>query len=107
PDLETGLATSLDPRPSPEPLLRGPGEQGVARGVIRHRTVVEPQLQQVPVRRADLRPRRDAQALHDLVPVQVGPDRGELLLLGESGDPRLELVVAAPEPLGLALVAGR
>jgi hypothetical protein len=69
--------------------------------------VVEAQLEQVPVRRADLRAGRDPQDLHDLVSVEVRPDRGQLFLLGEPGDALLEVVVRPAQPLGLALVAGR
>ena len=39
------------------------------------------------------------------LPSRAGPDRGELLLLGQARDALLELVVGAGEPVGLALVA--
>ena len=68
---------------------------------------VDPQLEQVPVGLADLAPGTDAEQLHDLVAVEVGADRVELLLLGELVDPGLQLVVRPPQPLGLAPVAGR
>ena len=37
-------------------------------------------------------PRADAEQLHDLVAVEVGPDAVDLLLLAQLLDPRLELV---------------
>ena len=74
--------------------------------VLGHRAAVEAQLEQVPVGLADLPAGSDAQDLHDLVAVEVRPDRGQLLGLGELLDPRLEVVVGAPQPVGLLLVAG-
>ena len=84
-----------------------PGQQRRLGVVVGHRAVVEPQLEQEAVGLADLAARRDPEDLHDLVAVEVGPDRRQLLLLGEPRDPRLEVVVGAPQPVGLALVAGR
>src|SRR5262245_63458183 len=87
--------------------LRPPGKQCLARAVLAERPVLEPQLQQVVVRRSDLATLRDAQDLHDLVAVQVRPDRVQLLLLGQPVDPLLEMVVRRPQRGRLAGVPGR
>src|SRR4029077_15389173 len=55
---------------------RAPGSH---RAVMSERTVLEPQVQEVPVGLADARPRRDAQHRHDLVPVEIRTDCVELL----------------------------
>src|SRR5688572_32291454 len=68
--------------------------------------MLQPELEEESVRLADLRTGSDPQGLHDLVSVQVRTDGRHLLLLREARDPLLEVVVRAPEPLGLAPVAG-
>ena len=85
----------------------GPAEQLLSGPLAAHRTVLEPQLAQVSVGPADQRPRRYPQDGHDVVAVQVGPDRGQLLLGAQLGDPRLQAVVGAGQPRGLGLVPGR
>src|SRR3712207_7435135 len=47
-----------------------------------------------------------AQVLHDLAPVEVGPDAVELLLGPQGGDALLELVHALGQGPGPGLVAG-
>ena len=59
------------------------------------------------MRAADERARRDAEQRHDLVAVQVGPDPGQFLLGLKLGDPPLERVVAARQPVRLGPVPGR
>ena len=86
---------------------RPPGQQLVAGPVGAERAVLDPALEQVVVRLADVGARRQAQDLHDLGAVQVGAQRGHLLLLGELGDPVLQIVVRRPQPGGLGLVPGR
>ena len=49
----------------------------------------------------------DAEQLHDLVPVEVGAQRVELLLLAQLGDAGLELVHAPGQRPGLGRVARR
>ena len=49
----------------------------------------------------------DIENRHDLVPVQVGADRIQLLLRPQVGDAPFERVVGGGEGRGLALVAGR
>src|SRR4249919_1649282 len=84
-----------------------PREQRRPCGILGHRPVVHPELEQERVRRPDLPARRDPEDLHDLLAVEVGPDRGQLLLLRQPRDPGLELVIGTTQTIGLALVAGR
>ncbi len=51
--------------------------------------------------------RRQAQQRHDVVPGQLRADRGDLLLLGQPGDPFLQRVVRGSQRLGLAPVTRR
>ena len=67
----------------------------------------EAHLEEVLVRSADERGGLDVEDLHDPAPVEVGADRGELLLFGERRDPRFEVVVGEGEPVGLLPVPGR
>ena len=75
--------------------------------VLADRALVHPDRQQVPVCLPQHRAGPDPQDLTDLVAVELRPDGGQLLLGGQLLDPRLELVVAAGQPAGLARVAGR
>ncbi|CAG6393505.1 conserved hypothetical protein [Actinacidiphila cocklensis] len=88
-------------------LRRPPLPQGRCRGLLAQRAVLQPQFQQVLVGLAHRRPRGDPEHRHDLVAVQVGPDRVQLLLLLELGDPLLKAVVRPGQRRRLALVAGR
>ena len=54
--------------------------------------LVEADLEEVGERLADERAGPDAEVLHHLRAVELGPDRGQLLGRGELGDARLELV---------------
>src|SRR5699024_3581225 len=83
--------------PAPQPL-RG--------RLLADRPLVETHLQQVRVGPAELRTRLDPQDLADLVPVELRADLVQLFLLSEHLDPLLEVVIGAPQPGGLALVAG-
>ena len=65
------------------------------------------QLQQVVARDLDGARGTQPQNVHDLVTVEVGADRVELLLLAQGGDARLEVVVGGGQVVGLAAVAGR
>ena len=84
----------------------GPLTQGGGGRLLGHRAVVHPQLEEELVGLADLAAGADPEDLHDLVAVEVGADRGQLLGLRQPGDPLLELVVSTAEAVGLALVAG-
>ena len=53
-----------------------PAQQFLDRAVVIQRAVIQPQVEQVLVGLADGRARADAEHLHDLVAVQVGPDLG-------------------------------
>ena len=87
-------------------LLRPPGEELLAGAVGAEGALVDAALQQVGVRLADDAAGADAEDLHDLVAVEVGPHRVELLLLGEHGDPGLEVVVRGAQPGGAGPVPG-
>src|SRR5271167_84468 len=67
-------------------LLGPPGPQPARRLLLTQRALVEPQFHQEVQGLADGPPRPDAQQLHDLVPVQVGSECPQLLLLAELGD---------------------
>ena len=95
------------PSPEPIPAPARPAQQFLNGAFTAERAVLHPQLEQVRVGLADQRARRDPQQLHDLVAVQVGPDRGQLLLLGELDDPAFERVVARGQALRLGPVPGR
>src|SRR5687767_13893309 len=56
-----------------------------------------PQLQQVLAGLAHERSRPDAEAFHDLVSIERGADGGEVLLLGQTGDPLLQLILESGE----------
>src|SRR5690349_19339062 len=62
-------------------LLARPLQEGLSGGLLADRPAVEPQVEQELVRLADDRTRLDAEDLLDLVPVELRPDLGELLLL--------------------------
>ena len=87
-------------------VLPRPGEQGRAGRLLADHAPVEPHVEQEPVGLAHQRAGLDAEDLLDLVAVELRPDLGELLLLGEPGDALLQVVVGAPRRLRLALVAG-
>ena len=70
------------------------------------RPAVQPQLLEEAPRLADLRARRDVEQLHDLVAVQIRTHPRQVLLGGQLGDPRLQLVVVGLQPRRPALVAG-
>jgi hypothetical protein len=71
------------------------------------RAVLHPQFEQERGRLADEGSGREAEQPHDLGAVQIRTDGGQLLLLLQLGDPALEGVVAAGQPLRLGLVPGR
>ena len=74
--------------------------------LLAERALVEPQLHRKS-RPGRHRPGADAEQLHDLVPVEVGSQRDELLLLAQLRDAGLQLVHAARQRPGLGGVAGR
>ena len=84
-----------------------PGRQFLDRAVVPERAVFHPQRQQVLVGLPDEPAGRDAEDLHDLVAVEVGPDRVQLLLLLQGGDALLERVVGRGQRRRLLPVAGR
>src|SRR5919204_4662400 len=71
------------------------------------RSLLKSEFQQELVRLADLTARPDAQNVHDLVAVEVGPDGVELFLFGKDGNAFLELVVGALQGRRLALISRR
>ena len=82
-NLPTGVSRRLLTQPPP---LQ---ESGLG-GVLGHRAVVEAELEEEVVGRADVAGGPDAEQLHDLVAVEVGTEGVELLLLAELGDAGLE-----------------
>src|SRR5690349_13915350 len=81
--------------------LGPPGEQPAGGLLLAEGALVEPQLHQEAVGLADLAAGAEAEHGHDLVAVEVGPQRRELLRLGQPLDPGLEVVIGTPQPLGL------
>src|SRR5699024_7171025 len=81
-----------------------PGEQFAAGLLLAEWSSFHPQCQQMLIGLAHLLTGRDAEDLHDLVPVQVRADRLEFLLFGERLDAGLQIVVGMCQPGGLALV---
>ena len=88
-------------------LLVVPGLEPALNRRLADQAFVEPDLEQERQRLSDERSRRDAELLHHLLAVELGPDRGQLLLRGQRGDARLELVHPPAQHRRLALVAGR
>src|SRR5699024_10226594 len=84
----------------------GPVEQFQLSLLARQRTPLQPPLSEVLPGPADLRSRRQAEHLHDLVAVQVGADGAQILLGTDASNPLLERVVVTSEAFGLAPVAG-
>src|SRR5207244_5658590 len=74
-------------------LLLVPACEFVDGAVVPQRAVLHPQREQVLVCLADERSGADAEDRHDLVAVEVRPDRRELLLLAQFVDAPLERVV--------------
>src|SRR5690606_2617189 len=101
----TGLRRRQEPCSGPAAGLP-PGAQLRPGALLAERSMLHPQLEQVLVRLAHLPTGRQVQQLHDPVPVEIGADPADLLLLRELVDALLELVVGAGEGTGLALVAG-
>ena len=102
--------------PSARSLRRRPGgSAGVRHHSSRRATIassaelalVEADLEEVGQRLPDQRARADAEVLHHLAAVELGPDRGQLLGLGQLGDARLEVVHPLRQPGRLLRVAGR
>src|SRR6476660_43133 len=96
------------PRRSVRGPPRGPpGLELLAGGVLADGAVVEADRQEEVVRLTQHRAGPDAQRLGDLVAVELRPHTGQLLLLGESVDAPLEVVVGLGEACCLARVARR
>src|SRR5207249_538785 len=74
--------------------------------LLTERALLHTELEQVRERLAHHPSRPDAEMGHDLVAVDVGPERVERLLLAQPDDPGLQLVHALGELLGPAPVAG-
>src|SRR5262249_47030470 len=88
-------------------LRRPPGVEARVGVRLGKRALVEADLEEVGQRVADVAARADAEVVHHLLAVEVGPDGVELLLLLELLDADLELVHAPGQVRGLALVARR
>ena len=99
----------LASRPDPRGLISGrpPRLAELDRLVLGDRTALESELHQVGERLADLGAGLETEHVHHLPAVQRRAHRLEVLLLGERGDPLLELVLQLREGLGALLVAGR
>ena len=76
-------------------LFGPPSPQGLDRGLAADGTLVHTDGKQVLVCAAEHRSRGDAEDLGDLVAVQLGANRVELLLRHEPGNTQLEVVVDA------------
>ena len=87
-------------------LLGPPLLEAAAGFVFAEGALLEAELEQEGQRPPDDGPGRDAEAVHDGLAVEVGPDGLELLGGAQGVDARLQLVHAGGEGAGLALVAG-
>ena len=89
-----------------EALALRPLPQRRLRLVAVQRPALQPEFLEERPCLADQRTRRQPEQLHDRVPVQVGPHPGEVLLRGQPGDPRLEVVVGPLQRAPPVRVAG-
>src|SRR3984957_11184831 len=88
-------------------LLGPPGPQPARRLLLVQRALVEPKVHEEVQGLADGPPRPDAEELHNLIPVQVGAQGLQFLLLAELGDAGLQLVHAPGQCPRLGRVACR
>src|SRR5450759_635291 len=88
-------------------LLRPPRPQSLDRCLSTDETLIHPDRKHVLVCAAQHRSRGYPEDLGDLVAVQLGPNRVELLLLQQTGDTGFEVVIDPREATCLAHVARR
>src|SRR5690606_14528388 len=86
--------------------LGPPGVEAAVGLLLAERALLQAQLEEHRQRRAHVGAGADAQVLHDLLAIDVGPDRIQLLAGLELGDPLLEGVHPLRQLTSLALVAG-